>query len=52
MLSVDGDAELLMQLWRTESELDGKYSGSWYHCILIRIYHWKWEGVVQWLCAK
>ena len=39
MLSVDGDAELLMQLWRPEFELDGIHSGSWYHCLPIRIYH-------------
>jgi len=31
MLSVDG--------WRQEFELDGIYSGSWYHCLPIRIYH-------------
>jgi len=36
MLSVDGD---VMQLWRPEFELDGMNSGSWYHCIPIRIYH-------------
>jgi len=25
-----------MQLWRTEFELDGLNSGSWYHCLPIR----------------
>jgi len=25
-------------------ELDGKNSGSWFHCLPIRIYHWQWEG--------
>jgi len=34
MLSVE-----LMQLWRTEFELDGINSGSWYHCLPITIYH-------------
>ena len=37
MLSVDG--EMLMQLWRPESESDGRNSGSWYHCLPIGIYH-------------
>jgi len=36
MLSVE---EMLMQLWRPESELDGINSGSWYHCLPIGIYH-------------
>ena len=31
--------EMLMQLWRPESELDGINSGSWYHCLPIGIYH-------------
>ena len=31
--------EMLMQLWRPEFELDGKNSGSWFHCLPIRIYH-------------
>jgi len=22
---------------------EGINSGSWYHCLPIRIYHWKWE---------
>ena len=35
-LSVDGDAEAV---WRSEFELDGINSGSWYHCLPIRIYH-------------
>jgi len=39
MVSVDGDLEMLMQLWRPESELDGINSGSWYHCMQIGIYH-------------
>ena len=30
---------MLMQLWRPEFELDGKNSGSWFHCLPIRIYH-------------
>ena len=36
MLSVDGDADALMQLWRPEFELVGISSGSWYHCLPIR----------------
>jgi len=32
MLSVDGDADAAV-------ELDGINSCSWYHCLLIRIYH-------------
>jgi len=28
--------KMLMQLWRTEFELDGINSGSWYHCLPIR----------------
>ena len=35
MRSVDGDAEI----WRTEFELVGISSGSWYHCLPIRTYH-------------
>jgi len=35
---------MLMQLWIPEFELDKINSGSWYHCLPIRIYHWKWEG--------
>ena len=31
--------ETMMQLWRSESELDGIDSGSWYHCLPIGIYH-------------
>jgi len=31
---------MLMQLWRTEFELDGRNSGSWYQCLPVRIYHW------------
>jgi len=29
--------EMLIQLWRPEFELDGINSGSWYHCLPIRI---------------
>jgi len=29
-----------MQLWRPEFELDGINSGSWYHCLPIRMNHW------------
>ena len=32
-----------MQLWRPEFELVGISSGSWYHCLPIRMYHWLWE---------
>jgi len=39
MLSVDGELEMLIQLWRTEFELNGINSGSWYHCLPIWIYH-------------
>jgi len=35
MLSV----EMLMQLGRTEFELDGINSGSWYHCLPMKRYH-------------
>ena len=31
--------EMLMQLWRTEFELDGINSGRWCHCLPISIYH-------------
>jgi len=31
--------EMLMQMWRPESELDGMNSGSWYHCLPIGIHH-------------
>jgi len=30
---------LSVELWRPEFELDGINSGSWYHCLPIRIYH-------------
>jgi len=30
---------VMMQRWRTESELDGINSGIWYHCLPIRIFH-------------
>jgi len=43
-----------MQLWRTEFELDGINSGSWYHCLPIKIYH-RFDSereIVQQLCAK
>ena len=33
-----------MQLWRPKFKLDGINSGSWYHCLPIRIYHWLGEG--------
>jgi len=33
-----------MQLRRPEFELDGINSGSWYHCLPIRIYHRQQEG--------
>jgi len=43
MLIVDGDAgaamEMLMQLWSSEFELDGINSGTWYHCLPVKIYH-------------
>jgi len=42
-----------MQLWRTESELDGINSGSWHHCLPISIYMIESEReIVQRLCAK
>jgi len=31
--------EMLMQLWRPESELDVINSGNWCHCLPIGIYH-------------
>jgi len=31
--------EILVQLCRTESEVDGINSDSWYHCLLTSIYH-------------
>ena len=33
------ETEMLMQLWRPEFELDGINSGSWCHCLPVRIYH-------------
>jgi len=36
MLSVDGDADAAAE---NRIELDGINSGSWYHCLPIRIYH-------------
>ena len=39
MLSVDGELEMLMQLWRPEFKLVGISSGSWYHCLPVRTYH-------------
>ena len=39
MLSVDGDADAAVELWKPESELDGINSGIWYHCLPIGIYH-------------
>jgi len=37
MLSVDGDADAAVVLWRPEFELHGINSGR--HCLPIRIYH-------------
>jgi len=36
--------EMMMQLWRPESEMDGINSGSWYHYLPIQIYHSLGEG--------
>jgi len=36
ILSVDGDADAAV---RPEFKLDGINSGSWYHCLPIRMYH-------------
>jgi len=36
MLSLAGDADEAVE---PESELDKMNSGSWYHCLPIRIYH-------------
>jgi len=36
MLSVNGDADAAVE---TEFKFDGTYSGRWYHCLPIRIYH-------------
>jgi len=36
MLRVDGDADAAVE---SKSELHGINSGSWYHCLPIRIYH-------------
>jgi len=36
ILSVDGYADAL---WRPEFELYGINSGSWHHCLPIKIYH-------------
>ena len=36
MLSVDGDADTAVEV---RIELDGINSGSWCHCLPIRIYH-------------
>ena len=38
------DNQMLMQLWRPESELDGINSGSWYHYLPTGIYHWLGQG--------
>jgi len=32
--------EMLIQLLRPEFELGLINSGSWYHCLPVRIYHW------------
>jgi len=42
MLSVDRDTDAAVEsffYWRPEFELDGINSGSWYHCLPIRLYH-------------
>jgi len=31
--------EMLMQLWKTEFELDEINLGSWYHSLPVRMYH-------------
>ena len=31
---------MLMQLWRPEFEMNALNSGTWYHCLPIRTYHW------------
>jgi len=36
MLSVDGVADAVVE---NRTELDGINSGSWYHCLPIRMYH-------------
>ena len=36
MLSVDGDADATVE---TRIRIGGKNSGSWFHCLPIRIYH-------------
>jgi len=36
--------DMLMQLWKPESELDGITSNSWYHYLQIGVYHWLGEG--------
>jgi len=41
---------MLMQLWRTEFELGGINSGSWYHCLPVIIESER--KIVQQLCAK
>ena len=44
---------MMMQLWRPEFKLDGINSGSWYHCMLKRVYIIDSEmEIVQQLCAK
>jgi len=40
MLSVDRDADAAV---RPEFEFNGISSGSWYHCLPIKIYHWQWD---------
>jgi len=43
--------EMLMQPWKPESESDGINSGSWYHCLPIKIYHWLGEeGYIAVVC--
>jgi len=37
MLTVDGDADAAVEA--RIFELDGLNSGSWYHCLPIRMYH-------------
>jgi len=40
-----------MQLWRTESELDGINSGSWYYSLPIRCIIESERAIVQQLCT-
>jgi len=31
--------DMLTMLWRPDFEFDGMNTGSWYHCLPIRMYH-------------